>query len=109
MAPSSNNQDAEDREFERVRSKPFERISGQPTWQQYKKLKQQAARIAVATEVEYDWAISDDGHKYGLLADILGGEEYEETTGISAALYDPSLAKPDAYDEEITSRTTTHI
>ena len=58
--------------------------------------------------MEYDWAINDNGNKYGLLADILGGDEYEETTGIAANDYDPSLAKPGAYDEDITSRTTDH-
>ena len=29
--------------------------------------------IAVGAEVDYDWTLCGAGHKYGLLADILGG------------------------------------
>ena len=79
---SHSNQDAEEREFNRVRAIPFERINGCPTWQKYLKLKQHASKIAVGSEVDYDWTLCGAGHKYGLLADILGGEEYEDITGI---------------------------
>jgi len=80
---SHSNQDAEEREFNRVRAIPFERINGCPTWQKYLKLKQQASKIAVGSEVDYDWTLCAAGHKYGLLADIIGGEEYEDITGIA--------------------------
>ena len=79
---SHSNQDVEEREFNCVRAIPFERINGCPTWQKYLKLKQHASKIAVGSEVDYDWTLCGAGHKYGLLADILGGEEYEDITGI---------------------------
>ena len=104
---SQYNQDAEEREFNRVRAIPFERINGCPTWQNYLKLKQQASKIAVGSEVDYDWTLSATGHKYGLLADIIGGSEYEEITGIDQNDYDPSLTKPAIYDATITSNTNT--
>ena len=84
---SHSNQDAEEREFKRVRAIPFERINGCPTWQKYLKLKQEASKIAVGSEVDYDWTLCGAGHKYGLLADILGGEEYE---GMSTTPPSPS-------------------
>ena len=77
-----NNQDVEEREFNRVRAIPFERINGCQTWQKYLKLKQHASKIAVGSEVDYHWTLCGAGHKYGLLADILGGEEYGDITGI---------------------------
>ena len=104
---SQYNQDTEEREFNRVRAIPFERINGCPTWQNYLKLKQQASKIAVGSEVDYEWTLSATGYKYGLLADILGGAEYEEITGISQHDYDASLTKPAIYDATITSNTNT--
>ena len=104
---SHNNQDAEKREFKRVRAIPFERINGCPTWQKYLKLKQQASKIAVGSEVDYNWTLCGAGHKYGLLAYILGGEEYEDITGIDRNDYDPSLTKPAIYDATITNNTNT--
>ena len=104
---SQYNQDAEESEFNRVRAIPFERINGCPTWQNYLKLKQQASKTAVGSEVDYDWTLSATGHKYGLLADILGGSEYEEITGIDRHDYDASLTKPAIYDATITSNTNT--
>ena len=47
------------------------------------------------------------GHKYGLLADILGGEEYEDITRIDRNDYDPSLTKPAIHDAIITNNTNT--
>jgi len=104
---SHSNQDAEEREFNRVRAIPFERINGCPTWQKYLKLKQQASKIAVGSEVDYDWTLCAAGHKYGLLADIIGGDEYEDITGIDRNEYDASLTKPAIYDASITSNTNT--
>ena len=104
---SHSNQDAEEREFNRVRAIPFERINGCPTWQKYLKLKQHASKIAVGCEVDYDWTLCAAGHKYGLLADVLGGEEYEDITGIDRNDYDASLTKPAIYDATITNNTNT--
>jgi len=88
MAPS--NQYAEEQELNRVRVIPFQRINGCPTWQKYLKLKQHASKFAVGSKVDYHWTLCGAGHKYGLLADILGGEEYEDITGINRNNYDPS-------------------
>ena len=98
---SHSNQDAEEQEFNQGRAIPFERINGCPTWQKYLKLKQHASKIAVGSEVDYHWTLSGAGHKYGLLGDILGGEEYEDITGIDRNDCDPSLTKPAIYDATI--------
>ena len=57
--------------------------------------------------MDYDWTLCGAGHKYGLLADILGGEEYEDITGIDRNDYDPSLTKLAIYDATITNNTNT--
>jgi len=103
MAPS--NQDAEEREFNRVRFIPFKRNNGCPTWQKYLKLKQHVSKIAVGSEVDYHWTLSGAGHKYDLLGGILGGGEYEDITGINKNDYDASLTKPAIYDATITNAT----
>jgi len=71
------------------------------------KLNNQAPRTAVGPEVDFDWAVCLLGHKYGLLADIIGGEEYEDLTGVDRNNYDPSLAKPDICDATISAATNT--
>ena len=106
MAPS--NQDAEERKFNRVKAIPFERINGCSTWQKYLKLKQRASKIAVGSEVDCHLTLCGAGPNYGLLVeDILGGEEYEDITGIDRNDYDPSLTKPAIYDATITNNTNT--
>ena len=101
---SHSNQDAEEREFNRVRAIPFERINGCPTWQKYLKLKQHASKIAVGAEVDYDWTLCGAGHKYGLLADILGGEEYEDITEVDRNDYHP-IPSPSQQSTTLPSRT----
>jgi len=103
MAPS--NQDAEEREFNGVRAIPFEQIQGCPTWQQCLKLKQHASNIGVGSEVDYCWTLYGAGHKYDLLADILGSEEYEDITSIDRNDWEFSLTKPAIYDTTIMNAT----
>jgi len=73
----------------------------------YLKLKEQASRAAVWSEVDFWWVVCSLGHKYGLLADIIGGEKYKDLSGVDRNDYNPSIAKPDIYDATISAATNT--
>ena len=82
IMPSTAKQ-AETTAFESVRAKPFTRVHGRPTRRDYKILKEEAS--APASEVEditYAWSknLMDN---YGLLANIMGVNEYDDLTGIA--------------------------
>ena len=55
-------------------------------------------------EINYPWSKSATG-EYSLLADIIGGAEYDHLTGIGT--YAEPLG-PAAYDATITNATATH-
>ena len=55
--------------------------------------------------MDYHWTLCEAGHIYGLLGYILGGEKYEDITGINRNDYNPSLTKPAIYDATITNAT----
>jgi|LakMenEpi03Aug12_release.lakeMendotaPanAssembly.Ray.scaffolds.fasta_scaffold47914_2 hypothetical protein len=102
--PSTAKQ-AETTAFESVRAKPFTRVHGRPTRRDYEILKEEAC--APASEVEditYVWSknLTDN---YGLLADIMGVDEYDDLTGISTYVI-PN--EPESYDPNITNATPTH-
>jgi len=103
----STAQAAETTAFENVRSTPFTRIHGRPSWSNYKILKQVAATIASKVEdITYDWSCdAGTGDEYGLLAEIVGVDEYNHQTGIST--YDEET-EPDTYDSSINDTTPTH-
>ncbi len=69
--------------FENVCSTPFTRIHGRPSWSDYKILKQKATMIASKVEdITYNWSCdAGTGNEYGLLAKILGVNEYDGNEG----------------------------
>jgi hypothetical protein len=98
---------AETTAFENARSTPFTRINGRPSWSCYEILKQEAATIASKVEdITYDWSPdAGTGDEYGLLAEILGVDEYDHQTGISTYAEE---TEPDTYDGTIDDTTPTH-
>ena len=102
--PSTAKQ-AETTAWEAVRATPFTRIHGRPTRRDYETLKEEAATLASQVEdITYAW--SRDMHdNYGLLADIIGTDEYYDLTGIDT--YAPP-GEPASYDPAITNATLTH-
>jgi hypothetical protein len=102
--PSSAKQ-AETTAFDAVRATPFTRIHGRPTRANYDLLKSEAG--ALASEVEdmtYAWS-KNATDNYGLLADIIGADEYDDLTNIDTYVV-PN--EPPAYDPTITNATLTH-
>ena len=91
--------------YKSVRSHPFTRIHGRPTRSNFNTLKEEASMLACEVEdINYPWSKSASG-KYGLLADIIGGAEYDHLTGIST--YAKPI-EPAAYNATINSATATH-
>jgi hypothetical protein len=102
--PSTAKQ-AETTSYENVRATPFTRVHGRPSRLDYKILKSEA--FALASEVKditYDWS-HDDTNDYGLLADILGLNEYYTLTTIHTYV---APVEPATYDPTITNVTLTH-
>jgi hypothetical protein len=91
--------------LESVRASPFTRVHGRPTRRNYETLKEEASALASKVEdITYAWSknATDD---YGLLANILDTNEYDELTNINS--YAIPL-KPASYDPTITNATLTH-
>ena len=60
--------------YEEVRTAPFTKIHGRPTRNDYEILKKEASDLACELDdITYDWARSDTGEDFGLLAEIIGG------------------------------------
>jgi len=91
--PSTAKQ-AETNAFESVRATPFTRVHGRPTQRNYKALKEEAC--APASEVDdITYARSKNlTDNYGLLADILGVDEYDDLTGISTNQHPTTPTSP---------------
>ena len=69
--------------FEAVRSTPFTKIHGRPSRNDYKTLKKEASDLASELEdITYDWTRSPTGEEYGLLAEIIGEDEYQHLTNL---------------------------
>ena len=91
--------------FESIRATPFTRIHGRPTRRDNKILKEEAC--APASEVEditYAWS-KNAMDNYGLLANILCVDEYDNLTNI---LRYTIPQEPASYDPAITDTTPTH-
>ena len=93
--------------FENVRATPFTRIHGRPSQSDYEILKQEAATIVSKVEdITYAWSRdSTTADEYGLLAEILGVDEYDHLTGISTYVEE---TEPATYDGTIDDTTPTH-
>jgi len=102
--PSTTKQ-AKTTAWEAVRATPFIRIHGRPTRRDYEMLKEEAATLASQVEdITYTWS-RDMNDNYGLLAEILGADEYYDLTGIDTSA---PPGKPASYDPTITNATLTH-
>ena len=102
--PSTAKQ-AETTAHEAVRATPFTRVHGRPKRKDYETLKDEASALASKVkDITYAWS-RDAAKEYGLLADILGFDEYDELTGIDTYTIP---AEPASYDPAITNATPTH-
>ena len=91
--------------FKSVRATLFTRVHRRPTRRDYKILKEEAcAPVSEVEDITYAWSNNvTDNH--GLLADILGIDEYKDLTNIS--MYNIPY-EPASYDPNITDATLTH-
>jgi hypothetical protein len=70
--------------LESIRAIFFTRVHGRPTCRNYKTLKEEASAVASKVEdITYAWS-KNATDNYGLLADILGADEYNELTKIDS-------------------------
>ncbi len=102
--PSTAKQ-AETTAFEAVRATPFKRVHGRPTHKDYELLKEEASALASEVEdITYAWSknATDD---FGLLANIIGTDEYDELTSIATYVIP---TEPPSYDPTITNAKPTH-
>ena len=102
--PSTAKQ-AETTAHESARAKPFTRVHGRPTRKNYETIKEEASALASEVEdITYAWS-RDAANEYGLLADIIGFDNYDNLTGIDTYAAPP---EPATYDPAITNLTPTH-
>jgi hypothetical protein len=88
-----------------VHAIPFTRVHGRPTHRNYKTLKEEASALASKVEdITYAWS-NNATDNYGLLADILGADEYDKLTGIDSYAIP---CKPASYDPTITNAMLMH-
>ncbi len=91
--------------LESVRATPFTRVHGRPTHCNYKILKEEACTLASEVEdITYPWS-KNATDNYGLCANILGINEYNDLTNIATYAIPH---KPASYDPNITNTTPTH-
>jgi hypothetical protein len=91
--------------YDTVRSSSFTTIHGRPTRSNYENLKKGALDLASEfDDITYDWSRSPTGDKYGLLAEVIGEDEYNHLTNLTWV----QEVEPDMYDPNITDATATH-
>jgi hypothetical protein len=104
IMPSTAKQ-AKTNAFESIRATPFTRVHKRPTRRDYEVLKEEAcAPASEVDDITYAWSknVTDN---YGLLADILGVDKYDDLTGnVTYAI----PHEPASYDPNITDATPTH-
>jgi hypothetical protein len=102
--PSTAKQ-AETTALESVRAIPFTRVHGRPTRRNYETLKEETSALASKVEdITYAWS-KNENDNYGLLANILDADEYDELTGINSYAIP---CKPASYEPTITNATLTY-
>ena len=91
--------------YEAVRATPFTKIHGRPSRNDYETLKKEASDLASELDdITYDWTRSPTGEEYGLLAEIIGEDEYQHLTNLTWV----QETEPGPYDPAITDATPTH-
>jgi hypothetical protein len=91
--------------FKSISATPFTRVHRRPTQGDYKILNKEACGLASKVEdITYPWS-KNATDNYGLLANILGVDEYNNLTNIAtyAVPHEPA-----SYDPNITNATPTH-
>jgi hypothetical protein len=91
--------------LESVCASPFTRVHSRPTHHNYETLKEEAsALVSKVKDITYTWSKNamDD---YGLLANILGADEYDKLTGIDSYTIP---CKPASYNPTIINAMLTH-
>jgi hypothetical protein len=104
--PSVTAKEAETTAYESVRATPFTRIHGRLTRHDYKTLKKEASDLASKVDnLTFDWCRDPTtGEEYGLLAEIIGDDEYTHLTNLEWQ----QEIEPESYDPAITAATPTH-
>ncbi len=88
-----------------VRSSSFTKIHSRPTQSDYKNPKKEASDLASELDdITYDWSRSPTGDEYGLLAKIIGKDEYYHLTNLTWT----QEVKPVTYDPAINDTTATY-
>jgi hypothetical protein len=91
--------------YETVCFSAFTKIHGRPTQSNYKNLKKEASDLASKLDdITYDWSRSSTGEEYGLLAEIIGEDEYQHLTNLTWV----QEVEPATYDPAINDITATH-
>jgi hypothetical protein len=103
-----NIKQTEETAYDKIRLTPFTRINGRPTQSDYKLLKCKCSECASKIEdVVFPWCTDNATVKeYGLLANILGRNEYNNLTAINIGDIPKQL--PALYDPNIDNDTPTH-
>jgi hypothetical protein len=91
--------------YDTVRFSAFTKIHGPPTQSNYKNLKKEASDLArKLDDITYDWSQSPTGEEYGLLAEIIGEDEYQHLINLTWV----QEVEPATYDPAIDDTTATH-
>ena len=91
--------------YDTVHFSSFTKIHGRPTRSDYENLKKEASDLASELDdITYDWSRSPTGDEYGLLAEIIGEDEYNHLTNLTWV----QEVEPNTYDPNITDITATH-
>ena len=91
--------------FDTAHFSSFTKIHGRPTRSDYKNLKKEASDLASKLDdITYAWLQSPTREDYGLLAKIIGEDEYNHLTNLTWV----QETKPNTYDPNINDTTPTH-
>ena len=75
------------RTYATVRTSSFTKIHGRPTQRDYENPKKEAADLASKLDnITYAWSRCPIGQEFGLLAKIIGKDEYLHLTGLTCYL-----------------------
>jgi hypothetical protein len=98
----------EETAYNKICATPFTRINGRPTQSNYKLLKHECSKRASEIEdVVIPWCTDNTtGKEYGLLANIMGQDEYNDLTTIDIS--NAPEQQPTLYDPNIDNNTATH-
>jgi hypothetical protein len=105
--PSSTAKLVESVSYDAVHTTPFTQIHGRPTRYDYKTLKKEVAGLASKVDnLTFAWSRDPtNGKEYGLLAKIIGANEYTHLTNQTWV----QEVEPASYNPAITDATVTHM